>query len=322
MNFIVTGIGAGLVSALLTVVVIKATPLAAVLYMLAPVPVLIVSLGWNHRSGLVATLVGGIAIAVFTSSPLSGLGFAVITGLPAWWLAYLALLGRPTADGTMEWYPVGRLLGWVAATAALTIVATGIITSDGDYSAFLARSRQISEAFVSLFLEIPEQGAAEMAQQREATIDALAKATPALSAFGFTLFLAFYLWLAAKVVSVSKRLPRPWPPMPELAMPRAVLLALLAAFVLVQFGGFVGALGYAVFGAFLMAFAFQGLATIHERTRGRQGRAFLLAGLYVLLLLTQGVMIVALSLFGLADTIFGFRRLGGNKPKHPPTLST
>src|SRR3712207_5193797 len=118
MNFVATGIGAGLVSALLTAVVIKATPLAAVLYLLAPIPVLIVSLGWNHRSGLVAAAVGGLAIAVFLS-PLSGVAFALVTGLPAWWLAYLALLGRPNPDGSMEWYPLGRLLAWIAGTAAL-----------------------------------------------------------------------------------------------------------------------------------------------------------------------------------------------------------
>ncbi|KLK94832.1 membrane protein [Microvirga vignae] len=320
MNFIATGIGAGLVSALLTVVVVKATPLAAVLYMLAPVPVLIVSLGWNHRSGLVATLVGALAIAVFTTSPVSALGFAVITGLPAWWLAYLALLGRPTAEGTMEWYPVGSLLAWVAATAALTIVATGIISSDGDYSAFQAKARQISEAFVDMFFEAPEQASQEA---REAMIDTFATATPALSAFGFTMFLAFYLWLAAKVVSISKRLPRPWPPMPELAMPRSALLAPVLAFVLVQFDGFIGALGYAIFGAFLMAFTLQGLAAIHERTQGKPGRGFILAGLYVLLFLTQGIMVAALSLFGLADTIFGLRRrFGGNRSNQPPTPST
>jgi hypothetical protein len=319
MNFIATGIGAGLVSALLTAVVVKATPLAALLYLLAPIPVLIVSLGWDHRSGLVAAVVGGIAIAAFTASPMSGLAFVIINGLPAWWLAYLALLGRPAADGAMEWYPIGRLLAWVAATAALTMVAAGIITSDGDYGDFLARSRQIAETFVGLFLDLPEQGGAN--QEREAVIDNLARAIPALSTFGFTLFLASYLWLAAKVVAASKRLPRPWPPMPELAMPRSVLMAVLLALVMVQFGGFISALGYALLGAFFMAFTFQGLARIHDRTRGKQGRAFLLAGLYVLLLLTQGIMVVALSLFGLVDTIFGFRRIGGGRPK-PPTLST
>jgi len=320
MNFIATGIGAGLVSALMTVVVVKETMLAAVLAMLAPLPVLIVALGWNHRSGLVAALVGGLAIAAFTASPIGAIGYVAITGLPAWWLAYLTLLGRPTADGTMEWYPVGRLLGWVAATAALTIVATSIISSGGDYEAFQARARQLSEAFVTMFFEAPEQGAED---GRGAMTEALAKATPALSAFGFTFFLGLYLWLSAKIVSASGRLPRPWSPVPELAMPRNVLWIPVLAFVLIQFEGFVGALGYALFGAFLMAFTLQGLAAIHERTQGKPGRGFILAGLYLLLFLTQGIMVTALSLFGLADTIFGLRRrFGGNKPKQPPTLST
>ena len=81
MNFVATGIGAGLVSALLTAVIVKATPLAAVLYLLAPIPVLIASLGWDHRSGLVAGIVGGVAIALILS-PLSGIGFALITPCP------------------------------------------------------------------------------------------------------------------------------------------------------------------------------------------------------------------------------------------------
>ncbi|WP_134499533.1 DUF2232 domain-containing protein [Microvirga pakistanensis] len=319
MNFIVTGIGAGLVSALLTVVVVKETMLAVLLAMLAPLPILIVALGWNHRSGLVATLAGGLAIAAFTTSFVSAIGFVAITGLPAWWLAYLALLGRQGADGTMEWYPTGRLLAWVAATAAITIVATGVISSGGDYSVFQGKSRQISEAFVALAFDAPEQGSEEA---REALTNTLATMTPALSAFGFTFFLGLYLWLAGKIVSASGRLPRPWSPVPELAMPRIVLWAPALAFVLIQFEGFVGALGYALFGALLMAFTLQGLAVIHERTQGKPGRGLILAVLYALLFLTQGIMVTALSLFGLADTIFGLRRrFGGSRPKPPPTPS-
>ena len=30
-----------------------------------------------------------------------------MTALPAWWISYLALLGRPTPAGAMEWYPPG-----------------------------------------------------------------------------------------------------------------------------------------------------------------------------------------------------------------------
>ena len=54
MNFSLVGAGAGLVSALLFAVVAKATPLALLLFLLAPLPVLIVALGWDHRAGLVA----------------------------------------------------------------------------------------------------------------------------------------------------------------------------------------------------------------------------------------------------------------------------
>jgi hypothetical protein len=313
MNFIVTGIGAGLVSALLTAVVVKATPLAAVLYLLAPIPVLIVSLGWNHRSGLVAALVGGLAIAAFIS-PLSGLGFAVVTALPAWWLAYLALLGRPGPDGTTEWYPVGRLLAWVAGTAALTILATTVISTGGDYGAFHQNAREIAEAFVNM--QFPAGESSFEGETRNELIDLFARATPFLSAQGFTTVLALYLWAAAKIVSVSKRLPRPWPSVSELEMPRSASVLLVVAIVLATVvDGFVGVLGFALAGALFMAFALQGLAAIHDRTRGKPGRPFLLTGLYLLVLMTQGILVVALSLFGIADTVFSLRRrFGSGKP--------
>ncbi len=320
MNFVATGIGAGLVSALLTAVIVKATPLAAMLYLLAPIPVLIVSLGWDHRSGLVAALVGGLAIA-FILSPLSGLGFAIITALPAWWLSYLALLGRPGADGTMEWYPVGRLLAWAAATAALTIIAAGVISTGGDYGAFDQNARAVAEAFVNAQFAATGEGALE-AETREQLIALFARLTPFLSAQGFLTVLALYLWAAARIVQASKRLPRPWPPVPELVMPRSAGLILIGALIIANFEGFIGALGMALSGAFLMAFALQGLAAVHDRTRGRSGRSFLLSALYVLIFVTQGILMVALALFGIADTTFGLRRRFGTRPKPPPTLST
>ena len=55
------GVVAGLVSALLIGVIVKATPLALILYLLAPLPILIVALGWSHRAGLVAAATGTLA---------------------------------------------------------------------------------------------------------------------------------------------------------------------------------------------------------------------------------------------------------------------
>ncbi|MGO4570970.1 DUF2232 domain-containing protein [Microvirga sp. 2TAF3] len=308
MNFILTGIGAGLVSALLTAVVVKATALAAVLYLLSPIPVLIVSLGWNHRSGLVAAVVGGLAIALFIS-PLSGLGFAIVTALPAWWLAYLALLGRPAENGAIEWYPVGRLLAWVAGTAALTIVAAGVISTGGNYDAFHSNAREIAEAFVTMQFPPTQQNGID-AETRNELIDLFARATPFLSAQGFTVVLALYLWAAAKIVAMSKRLPRPWPDVPGLMMPRAVVL-LLSASTAVAFLGldnFVGVFAAALAGALFMAFALQGLAAIHDRTRGNAIRGLILTTVYVVAVITQGILMIALSLFGIADSAFDLRR--------------
>ncbi|HEX8165261.1 MAG TPA: DUF2232 domain-containing protein [Beijerinckiaceae bacterium] len=311
------GIGAGLVSALLIAVVAKATPLALLLFLLAPIPVLIVTLGWDHRAGLVAAAVGGIATAL-ALAPLEGIGFAVGTGLPAWWLGYLALLGRPRADGAIEWYPLGRLLAWIAATAALTVLATAIVSS-GDFATFQSRMRRIADLFLQAQLSRPG-GAPAPADDAlmEAVAQRFAALAPMFAAQGFTLVLTVYVWIGAKVVAVSGRLPRPWPAIPATTMPRSALLMLAGSFGLAYAaGGFAGVFGLALLGATFMAFGLQGLAALHQITAGRTGRTAMLVIAYLLLVMSQGMLFVALILFGIADTLFGLR----TRLKLPPASS-
>src|SRR5687768_790078 len=94
----IVGIGAGLVSALLFTVVITGSPLALLLSYVAPLPVFIAALGWNHRAGLVAAVSGTAAVALVLKFAL-GMAFAVGAALPAWWIAYLALLARDDGAG-------------------------------------------------------------------------------------------------------------------------------------------------------------------------------------------------------------------------------
>lgn len=305
-NFVTVGIGGGLVSALLIAVVVKATPLAVFLYLLAPIPILIAAIGWDQRAGLVATATGSAAIAL-AFSPFSGLGFAVTTALPAWWLAYLALLGRTLPDGTVEWYPLGRVLAWTALTATLTLLAAAILSTGGDYGAFRDNARGIARAILRVGADaVPPAG--DGSNLREKVADASATLVPAFAAQGFTIVLSFYLWAAAKVVQVSGRLVRPWPFVPGLAMPRLTLAALAGSVLLGFVGNFVGVFGVALAGALVAAFALQGLAVVHDRSRGKSGRMGLLIGTYLLVVVSQGAALVALTLFGLADTAFGLRR--------------
>jgi len=308
MNFSLVGAGAGLVSALLIAVVAKATPLALLLFLLAPIPVLIVTLGWNHRAGLVACLTGGLATAL-ALSPIEGIGFAVGTGLPAWWLGYLALLGKAQPSGAVDWYPLGRLLAWIAATAALTVLATAIVSSSGDFASFHGRMRRIADLFLQAQLRGPP-GAPKPADDAliEAVAQRFAALAPMFAAQGFTLILTAYVWIGAKVVALSGRLPRPWPYIPATQMPRSALVMLAGAFGLAYAGGgFAGVLGLSLLGATLMAFGLQGLAGLHQVTLGRGGRTAMLTIAYLLLVLSQGMLFIALILFGIADTLFGLR---------------
>jgi|UPI00034A091B hypothetical protein len=341
------GAGAGLVAALLFGVLLKATALAILLYLLAPLPILIVGLGWSHRAALAAVVSGALALALFIA-PSLGLAFAAYLAIPAWWLAYLALLGRPkadgTAEGTIEWYPTGRLLAWVAGTAALAFIAIAVIASP-DYDTFRAQLTAMSRRVVQVQVqrgripppaqtaptneaptgttdpsaEKPAEPASPQAQGEAQTgektddlasevADALATVAPAIAAQGLTILFTFYLWAAARIVQISGRLLRPWPDLPSTVMPRTALLVFAAALTLAMVPGYPGALGIALIGAFSAAFALQGLAAFHDRSRGRPGRFALLAGLYVLLFLTQGVAMLALILFGIADTALDRRR--------------
>ncbi|WP_336487451.1 hypothetical protein [Methylobacterium nigriterrae] len=325
VQYLGIGIGAGLVSALLFGVLLKATPLAIVLYLLAPLPILIVGLGWSHKAALAAAVTGSLALALAVS-PFLGLGFSAYLALPAWWLAYLALLGRPRTDGSLEWYPTGRLLGWTAATAALAFVAIAVIASPS-YDAFQTQLRAMSASIVQIQTRGSPSGGAkpDMAQpqgesptesatggqaspQPNEVADALARIAPALATQGLAVLLTLYLWAAARIVQISGRLPRPWPDLPATMMPRAVL-GLLAASVLLGFApGYAGVLGMALAGSLSAAFALQGLCAFHDRSRGRVGRGALLFGLYLILFVTQGIALFALTLFGIADTALGLRR--------------
>lgn len=306
------GIGAGLVSALLFGVVITGSPLAMLLSYLAPLPVLIAALGWRHRSGLVATLAGGIATAL-AFRPEAGLAFALGSGLPAWWLAYLALLGRPGPDGTMEWYPLGRLLLWIAVAAALVTVAGVMALGDGDYEGYRTGLRRALETVLPA--TNPEQAPA-----RGALLEGLVTAVPLVAAAVFVLVFVLNLWIAARTVRISDRLPRPWPTISATVMPREALFVLAGTAVLCFLPGFIGAAGLALLGALVIAFALQGLGLLHEATQGRRGRVGILTTTYILIAFVGHTVLPLFALVGIADTALPLRarfRSGAAGPGSP-----
>jgi hypothetical protein len=317
MHIAAIGIGAGLVSALLFAVVITGSPLAMLLSFVAPLPIFIASLGWNHRCGLLAALTGAAALALGISAT-AGLAFAIGWALPSWWLAYLALLGRPVGPGTMEWYPTGRLLLWIAICAALITVLGILSLGDGSYEAY---KTNVHEAF-SGYLESREPQASADVPGASEIVRYLVGGLPLLFAFNFVMVLALNLWLAAKSVKVSGRLPRPWPEIPSTIMPLTAPVQFAAALAVAFAPGIVGAAGRAVLGGLAAAFALQGLAFIHDASRGRAGRTFLLSTIYMLAFLASTISLPLLALLGIADVAVGLRSRFGLGKAGPGSRST
>src|ERR1700679_2900809 len=142
MTIVLIALAAGCASGLMFASIISGALISLLLLYLAPLPLMVAALGW----GSLCATIGGIAAATGLGAMFGVpycVAFVVTVALPAWWLGHLALLGRPTAGGVppsdgssptapaLEWYPVGRILLWVAGFAALTTM-TALLTLGTD----------------------------------------------------------------------------------------------------------------------------------------------------------------------------------------------
>ncbi|MDP3409566.1 DUF2232 domain-containing protein [Bosea sp. (in: a-proteobacteria)] len=314
----VVGIGAGLVAALLFSVVITGSPLAVLLYSAAPLPIFIAALGWNHRAGLFAVGAGAVAVSIALSVP-AGIAFTLIIALPAWWIAYLALLARTDGEGATEWYPLGRLMLWMAGTATVATVASALMMTT-DYEAYRAVIARIVENLLAEMVRSRVLTLAEGTTQAELAANItplLVRAVPLGIAASVISTITANLWLAAKTVQLSGRLPRPWPFIPLTSLPRQALLLMVAGLAVATFDGFVGLAGVALVGALLVSFTFTGLAMLHDLSRGQAWRTPMLVSIYVALVVMQAVLTPLLALAGILDTLLGLRKRAAMPPPPP-----
>ncbi len=309
-------LGAGLASALLFTVVTAGSALAVVLYFAAPLPILIAGLGWSHRAGLGAAAVASAAVALALTGR-AGLVFAIGVGFPAWWFSYLLLLARETENG-IEWYPVGRVLAAVALLGSAVTVA-GMFTIAGDYASLVAVFESAVQGFRARNPELFAQlGARDLSTEDVARL--MAVMAPAISAAVGVLTSTVLLWGAARIVHASGRLPRPWPDLPAVELPRSVLL-LLSVCVLASFGpdGMFTLAARTTAAALVTAYALQGIAAIHAVSRGFSARGLLLGSLYTVLVVMPGWPILALAALGAAESFLRFRDRASSAP--PPTVT-
>lgn len=300
------GIVAGLAGALLFASMASGSLLSFALFYLAPLPLMIAALGWSHFAGLLAALVASGSLAAAFGAWFF-LGFLVGVGLPACGLTYLALLARRVGSASpdeLEWYPVGRLIVWAAVFGAL-IVALAIPTFGTDAESFrtglkAAFDRLLDSGDGDAPLLLP--GFSDPQEQ----LDFLVTVVPPVAAVVSTVTGLTNLWLAAKIVTISGRLKRPWPDLKAMAFPRygpIVLAASIAGSFLPDMMGMVASLFACTF---LVAYAVLGFAVLHATLVGVNGRGVMLAGIYALVAVF-GWPALLMALVGLADAAIDIR---------------
>jgi hypothetical protein len=313
------GAGAGLVSAALFASAATATPLAGLLFYLAPLPLALAGLGWGWMAAALAALIGTI-VASATLGLATGLIFAIAIGAPLAVLCYLTLLSRQVAlpEGAtqkvaLEWYPVGRIVGWAAimagALGGLMVLILGYDTE--------SYSQSIRTVLEHSALKDLDQDGSLINDSTIGNLSAvLARALPAAFAIVWQSIALFNMWLAGVIVEASGRALRPWPKLDALELPNSIFLAFTASLIASFLPGIAGLIATAFAGSFLFAYVLQGLAVLHVFTRGMPFRAVLLAAIYLGMLLL-GWVAVAVAILGLSEPMLRLRERAAARGQPP-----
>jgi hypothetical protein len=282
---------------------------------------MVATLAWGPLCGTIGGIAAAIGLGAMFGLPYC-LAFAITIALPAWWLGHLALLGRPVtaahapsvspsaAAAVVEWYPLGRVLLWIAAFASLSTMAA-LLTLGTDAASIIDALRQF-------MLRIFEQRDAVVAADTERLIDSLIIVAPAAAAGVAMLTLTLNLWLAARITVTSGRLSRPWPDLKSVTLPPMTLAALCTAIAFCFSGGLAAIGARIVTSALLLAYALVGFAVLHTLSLALKNRAFWLGSAYAIALIFVWPALALVAL-GLADAVFGFRQrfLRGRPPPLP-----
>jgi hypothetical protein len=314
-------LAAGAASALMFASIISGALISLLLFYLAPLPLMVAAIGW----GPLSAAIGGIAAALGLGGIFGFnycIAFAVAVALPGWWLGHLALLGRPAAasassgngalpDPQLEWYPVGRILLWLAGFAALTTFAA-LLTLGTDATTIADTLRR---GLTRIFTGPDQPSAAEIEQW----VDALVTLAPVAAAAVAMPTLTLNLWLAAKITATSGRLHRPWPDLTSATLPPLTLAALCVATAFTFAGGMVALLAKVVTSTLMMAYAFTGFAVLHTLTLALKSRALWLGSAYAVVVLFVWP-VLGMVVLGVADAVFGLRqRYWRTRPPPLPT---
>ena len=297
------GIGAGLASALLFVSPFGGTMLALPLFILSALPVAIAGLAWGSLAAFVAAAAAAVTIGVAIAIP-AGAIHLVLFGAPMAWGCRIAWLSRTDeSTGTVEWFPIGRILLHGAAATAAGLIIVGVIIGYDP----AALTGELTAALTSWVAQSPDAGPAPTAAELEPFVRFNVVAMPFTTGSLLVIFFVLNLWLGARIAEAAGRLARPRDRLWTAVLPNSAVAVFIVAMALALVPGAVGYAAGAVAGTFGGALALIGLAVIHATTFENTVRVLILVAVYVVLVFFGGLPIILLTLLGIAEAFFQFR---------------
>lgn len=259
----------------------------------AQAPIVATGLALGFMPAAVAAAIAAVLVAL-GSPGVGALSFFVLTSaLPVLIIVYFAIQNRIRdgvgEDGSVEWYPVGRLLGWLTVLALVAFVAA--------YLVFLGAENGVRGATETYLRNV--LGALRNVQADAAAVDQLittmAAIFPAVAAASWLLMIVVNGVMAQKFLTASGKNLRPIPAYSEIEVPIWPAAVVIFGGLVAIFGGNAGFFGINVMLIGTIPFFFIGLAVLHSISAAWPGRLFLLVGAYLfLVLLVWPAAIIAL----------------------------
>jgi hypothetical protein len=293
---------AGIASALLAASAAAGSMIGAVLMIVAPLPLMIVAVGWHPLLALIGgALTSALLALLFRGS--AGVMFAIMVMVPAY-LAALALWRRPVEGPPL----IGLLvIGGAAYAAFATLIGAFSISLDfTTLEQHLLRQSELMYRLMSgLGADAPlvQTGA----QDPKLFIGAMADAIGPFVAFILGAIYLINIWLAAKIANRSGRLHGTWVPVPDMLLPRLLLPVAALSMLGGLLPGYVGFMLELISVASILALTTLGYASVHGATRGSALRGLVLGTLWSLTIVF-GFPVLLMLLAGVAELSFGWRR--------------
>ncbi|HEV7372348.1 DUF2232 domain-containing protein [Arenibaculum sp.] len=302
MGQLLLAAGGGVVSAAMYLSVIAGGLGALILAYLAPLPLLLAGLG----IGTAAVLAGGatalVTVAV-VADPIVAAVFGLATLLPAFVVSRQALLARAAADGTLEWYPPGRLVMALAWLGVVLVVVAALAAADHPGGLQVWLERQLS-ASLGGFVEEADPAGGDGA----GIVVPLSRVLPAIVVASWITMIVANAALAQGLLMRLGRNRRPAMRMADLSLPPSALagpaVAGFLALVLPEPTDYV-ALNAAL--VLAVPFFFAGLAVVHAFAQARNARPIVLVAFYGFLVLIQWMVPLVICL-GVVEQWAGLRR--------------